>query len=395
MRLPAVSQEETLGGRRILVLRAKRTLIALAAEEIRAEAPRVLIERGTRFRRDLFNQRQPVASERLLAEGEPVLLEVAEVPRQGRPESFAGAVGEGFSLEVSADRSVVQLGEPILLTFRLRGNGDLSSAGLPPLDAEGLFDPDHFRLPAEPPPGLMDEDGKLFEASLRVVDADVREIPALAYSWFDAGTRRFETTYSRPIALSVGAAEIIGADDVTSRPSDPATAAGTSEGAPTEARSTPAQTTVRATSFERSGASLAIDRDADRVLRGGPSGSGDRVGIAALYLVGLGLLVFAAIDRRRLSVDPVERARARAFAEAGRALEQALESSGADAAAGVGRALRELVATLPDLADEEVDGLIAECDAIRFRPSGADAALPEAIVARARAFVTGRSEGEA
>ena len=90
-----------------------------------------------------------------MTEGEPVRLEVIEVPRSGRPASFAGAVGSGFSLEVSADRSVVQVGEPITLQLHLRGDGDLSSAGLPPFDAEGLFDPTRFRLPDEPPAGRI------------------------------------------------------------------------------------------------------------------------------------------------------------------------------------------------------------------------------------------------
>ena len=67
------------------------------------------------------------------ATGKPITIRVAEVPRVGRPPSFAGAVGAGYSLEVDADRSVVQLGEPIMLSFHLRGDGDLSSASLPAL----------------------------------------------------------------------------------------------------------------------------------------------------------------------------------------------------------------------------------------------------------------------
>jgi len=191
LQLPAVSSERMIRGRPALVVRAERTMIALAAEEIRVEAPKVFISQGAGFRRDVFNQRRPTSTEKFMATGRPVRIEVAEVPRTGRPASFAGAVGSGFSLEVDADRSVVQLGEPILLSFHLRGNGDLSSASLPALDAEGLFDPARFRLPEDSPAGIVDEDGKHFDVTLRVLDAGVREIPALAYSWFDAETRRF------------------------------------------------------------------------------------------------------------------------------------------------------------------------------------------------------------
>ena len=391
LRLPAKSVEERINGRAVLVVRAERTMIALSPDEIRASPPRVVINRGTRFRRDLFNQRQATASERLMAQGEPTRIEVIEVPRQGRPPSFAGAVGKGFSLEVAADRSVVQLGEPILLSFHLRGNGDLSSASLPPLSAEGLFDPNQFRLPDDPPAGLVDEDGKHFEASVRVLDAQTREIPAIAYSWFDAQTRGFETTYSRPIALSVGAAQIIGADAVASRQgsqADPVSPSRARAAAPSEAE----EETIRSTSLAFSGANLAVDEDVARVLASGKGHGLAPVAVPVLYLFAAGLLAFATLDRRRQGVDPRLLARRHAFATADKAIDVASRQD-RDASAALGRALRELVATLPEEADDDYDALIAECDALRFAPDAGAAGLPAGLVERARRFVSQRRAG--
>jgi hypothetical protein len=388
LRLPATTLEERIGGRTTTVVRARRTMIAVSPEEIRAAAPRVVISRGTRYRRDLFNQRQATSSERLMSEGDPTRIEVIEVPREGRPASFAGAVGKGFTLEVTADRSVVQLGEPIQLSFHLRGNGDLSSASLPPLGAEGLFDPEQFRLPEDPPAGLVDADGKHFEASVRVLDAEAREVPAIAYSWFDADSRAFETTYSRPIALSVGAAEIIGADAVSRRDGYAAGPVGASEKtatSPGESGSEP----VRSSSLAFSGANLAVDGDVDRVLGSGTDRGLPPFAIPAIYLLGAGLLVFATVDRRRKSVDPRHVARDRAWTEAARAIEAAIEGGGA-ASTSLGRALRELVAVLPEESDEEFDTLIAECDALRFAPGASGDGLPPDLVARARRFVSER-----
>jgi hypothetical protein len=393
LRLPAKSSEVQIGGRAVLVVRARRTMIAVSPEEIRASAPRVVISRGTRFRRDLFNQRKPTSSERLMAQGDPVRIEVIEVPRQGRPPSFAGAFGKGFSLEVDVDRSVVQLGEPIRLSFHLRGNGDLSSASLPPLDAEGLFDPNQFRLPEDPPAGLVDEHGKHFKASVRVLDADAREIPAIAYSWFDADTRAFETTYSRPIALSVGAAEIIGADAVTRRENgdtDPAQSPRSGDAPVDQGGAGP----IRSTSLVFSGANLAVDEDLDRVLGSGGRTSMAPIGVPALYLLGAGLLVFATLDRRRQAADPRRLARTRTFAEASRAIEAAA-GGGLDASASLGRALRELVAALPEEADAEFDALIAECDALRFAPQASGTRLPVELAERARRFVSERRNPDA
>lgn len=397
LRLPATSEERTIGGRPFLVVRAERTLIALSPDPIRAEAPSVFITRGTRFRRDLFNQRQAVSAEKALWKGEPTRIEVAEVPREGRPASFAGAVGEGFSLEVSADRSVVQLGEPIQLSFLLRGDGDLSSASLPPLDAEGLFDPTRFRLPDEPPAGIVDEEGKRFEVTLRVLDAGVREIPALAYSWFDAQTRRFETTASRPIALSVGAAEIIGADAVARRlDSEEEVSTGST---PTSRPSEPADAAARSSSLALTGADLAVERDPDVLLRDERTvGSLAPVSLA-LYAAGLGLLGLGLVDRRRRARDPRLIEREAALRRAAEAVEAALGQTGAESAGALGRALRELIAALPEEAGPEFDRLIEECDALRFAPVGTGteggnvgAGLPEPLRERARRFVADRQQ---
>ena len=367
IRLPAVSSERQVNGRRSLIVRAERTMIATAPEEIRAEPAKVFISQGAEFRRDVFNQRRATTTQKFMTTGKPIRIEIAEVPREGRPPSFAGAVGAGFSLQVDADRSVVQLGEPILLSFHLRGDGDLSSASLPALDAEGLFDPERFRLPEDSPAGIVDEDGKHFEVTLRVLDAGVREIPALAYSWFDAQTRRFETARSRPIALSVGAAEIIGAASVTR--SDESSSLLKSESPDADpSKGRPGEGTARSTKLSLTGANLAVDRDLTRLLRNGRLHSQNLVVIVPLYTTGVAFLALAMVMARRRAADPRLVERGRALERARRSMEEAFALSGGDAAAALGRVLRELVAELPNEADAELDGLIAECDTLRFAP---------------------------
>ena len=401
LRLPAVSSERQIRGRPALVVRAERTMIAISPDEIRAEAPQVFISRGAGFRRDVFNQRRPTSTEKFMTSGRPIRIEVAEVPRVGRPASFAGAVGAGFSLEVDADRSVVQLGEPIMLSFHLRGNGDLSSASLPALDAEGLFDPTRFRIPEDSPAGIVDEDGKHFEVTLRVLDAGVREIPALAYSWFDAETRRFETTRSRPIALSVGAAEIIGADAVTRRDRATSIPGGIPEGkvqAEAPSDGLPGDGTERSTKLSLTGANLAVDRDPTRLLRDERSQGPNLAVTLPLYTAGVAFLALATVMARRRAADPRLVERAQALARAERAMQKAFALSDGGGAAALGRALRELVAALPSEAGVELDQLIAECDTLRFAPTskpGAQQAeggpaVPVALRERARRLIADR-----
>ncbi|MBK7948224.1 MAG: BatD family protein [Deltaproteobacteria bacterium] len=418
MQLPAKSEERTIGGRPSLVLRAERTLIAQKPGRIEVDAPTVAVERGTRFRQDFFGGRRAVQTQRTVSAGRALRLEVAELPREGRPASFAGAVGSDFSLEVQADRSVVQLGEPIELDFRVRGHGDLSSAGLPPLDAPGLFDPARFRLPEEAPAGILDEDGKHFRVTVRVLDANVREIPSLEYAWFDSETRRFETVRSQPIALSVSAAQVVGADAVTSAPGaggadasgggalaedEAAAIKGASAGrgdaaggaSTAEGRGGPGGGPARSSSLAESAANLAVERDPDVLLQGVRANRGVGIATVSLYLVGLALVGLGFVDRRRRAVDPRLRARIDALQRAKQAVESAL-AHGSDGPGALGRALREWIAASPEEASAEVDALLAECDALRFAPGagggagGAAGGLPEPLASRARELIDDR-----
>jgi len=413
--LSASSRESVIRGRPMLTIRAERTMIAVSAEAIEAAPATVFISRGVGFRRDVFNQRRATSTEKLMAAGDPIRIEVGEVPKQGRPESFAGAVGVGFSLEVTADRSVVQLGEPIALSFLLRGDGDLSSASLPPLDAAGLLDSEHFRIPEDSPAGIVDDDGKHFDVVLRVLDAGVREIPALAYSWFDAETRSFQTTTSRPIALSVGAAEVIGADAVARRPEQRSASL---PGSPTDPRPgamLPTDSTVisgtlpdeisggatiRRSSLAMSAANLAVERDPARLLRDDRVVGGNRPLAIGLYGTGLAVLLFAVFDARRRAINPALLHRARVFKRVERELLTAFGLPKEAGAAALGRVLRELVAELPEEASQDLDALIAECDTLRFAAgAGASTAreqvsgqVPDSLRERAVNLVAERSK---
>jgi len=393
--LAGASREIERNGKKYLIVRAERTLIPLEAGTFDIEAASVTVDRGTRFRRDMFRSRQATSVSKLKAIGKAVALEVAELPSKGRPPSFGGAIGRGYSIDVTADRSVVQVGEPIVLSFHVRGDGDLTTASLPRLDAEGLLDPAQFRVPDEPPVGRTEDDGKHFEATVRVLDNSVREIPALDYSWFDAATRRFETTRSRPIALSVGAAEIIGAGAVQRR-SDPNGLADTdgsnrpgasssSSGSDGSPRGEGTAGPARSGSLALTGADLAVERSPDVLLRDDRASGSNVAALGGLYALGLAFVGLAAFDRRRRDVDPEVAARRSGLTRARREVEAALALPERDAAEALGRALRTMLASVPDAACAELDELLGECDARSYAlVAGSETSLPEALKEQAR-----------
>ncbi|MEZ4366639.1 MAG: BatD family protein [Kofleriaceae bacterium] len=133
-------------------------------------------------------------------------IEVRPLPQTDRPASFAGAVGEGFALEVRASRSVVSLGEPVELEITVRGETGLDVLGLPRLDGAGGLPTDLFTVPTDPPLGELSADGtrKVFRVPVQVT-GPATEIPALALSYFDPVKASYQTVHSEPIALSVKA----------------------------------------------------------------------------------------------------------------------------------------------------------------------------------------------
>jgi len=141
-------------------------------------------------------------------------IEVKPLPQDGRPSDFGGAVGS-FSVEATAKPLAVGVGDPITLTYRITdrtSQGRLDSVGPPRLDAPALAE--DFRMPTAPLAGSIQGNTKTFTQTLRPTAESVREIPPIAFSWFDPEKGRYETAASKPIALSVSAVERLTTDAI-------------------------------------------------------------------------------------------------------------------------------------------------------------------------------------
>jgi len=144
-------------------------------------------------------------------------LEVKALPESDRPPTFAGAVGDQFSIEVRTSRSVVSLGEPVELDVKIKSNQLLDTLSLGKLDGDGRLPKDRFTVPAEAPTGELSDEGKTktFKITAQVT-GPTTEIPALAFSYFDPTKSTYQTIHSEPIALSVKGGSFVGAGDVVS-----------------------------------------------------------------------------------------------------------------------------------------------------------------------------------
>lgn len=383
LNLKATATRRHEEGRNYLVLAAERTLVPLRTGVLDLAAATVHVDEITQFQRDLFGRRTAARTRKIFSQDVPRKLVVKASPSHGRPESFAGAVGRGFSLEVAADRSVVQLGDPITLTLTVRGDGNLASSGLPRLDADAGLSPEQFRLPEGDVSGQLRGDAKVFRVPVRVLDDSVREIPALAYSWFDPEQGIYQTTRSRPIALSVRPAQVISADDVM------ATAPEASPFTPDDSEA-PRAAPDKLGALTHAGADLSVERDPEILLHRSGRGPGMR---AAAYAGSVALVLVAWWARRRAEADPRERRRRQVFQAQRRRIEAAGTRPRREALGEIAAALREIAAVAPELRTDEFDAFVRDCDSVIYAPgSEAGASLEPEIADRAETLLRAMKE---
>lgn len=390
----ALMREGERNGIRQRVFRLERTIAPRATGKFELAPCVVSFEKGTNWRRGAFNRYS--AGRRVWLQKSDIrrTLEVVDFPADP-PESFASGVGDDFQISVTADRSVVKEGEPIRLRISIRGDGNLDTAGLGPLSADGGLGPDDFHLPRGGQAGLIQEDGsKMFEVVVRPRHPRVTSIPGVAYSWYDPSVGRYETTRSDPIALSVGQGTVVGAADLEggspSTEDNPSADFDHNETSPPNTPGEQTQVERRERASRLANQDLSIQTDARRLLNDGTgSGSRNRSILIALYSTPFLFLLLALAWRRYSSVDPAYRAFEKQRSEA---IQSIKRLQGRPAREGLEEIANEIRRIWRDSQGEprsEIEAFLAECDTLAFAPGSASdsSTLSTEVVERGIALV--------
>lgn len=134
---------------------------------------------------------------------EPVTLNVRPIPTAGKPADFSGTIGR-YSIEAKADKTDAEVNEPVTVTIKITGQGNIKSVGEPAIP--DLPDFRVYRASSnESMTKLQDKLGgtKGYEEVFIPKRAGLLEIPALSLSVFNPENSRYETITSRPISLNV------------------------------------------------------------------------------------------------------------------------------------------------------------------------------------------------
>ena len=127
---------------------------------------------------------------------EPLDLPIHEVPLEGRPSGFSGAVGQ-FAFTVKAEPLDVAPGDLVTVTLTLSGEGlpdALTPPAVPPGPGLKVYD-------VKAAPSCSDPGHRVYEQTIVAAEPFAKAVPAVSFSYFDARERRYRTVTAGPFPL--------------------------------------------------------------------------------------------------------------------------------------------------------------------------------------------------
>ena len=140
--------------------------------------------------------------ERFVVRAESASFVVKPLPLSGRPDDFNGAVGQ-FTSSVRLDSAVARVGDPLILSLRVQGTGNVKLLPRPVLElnwATVVAGSERIQVDSS---GALVRGTKEFDWILTPARDGRVEVPALRYSYFDPYAARYAVAESAPLELTV------------------------------------------------------------------------------------------------------------------------------------------------------------------------------------------------
>ena len=187
---------KAVDGRRYLVIEVSTALFPTTSGKLTIDPARLRLMELTERNFSFFDR----GVEKLLR-SRPVEVDVQPLPSAGKPKEFDGAVGEGLDLSATLDRNEVEEGEPVNLTVRVEGTGNVRTFSKP-------------RLPELPQFKTYDSDTKTevrnlervsgsrtYEIVLVPREAGEYDIPPVKLAYFDTRDDVYKIRESQPMKV--------------------------------------------------------------------------------------------------------------------------------------------------------------------------------------------------
>jgi tetratricopeptide (TPR) repeat protein len=131
-------------------------------------------------------------------------INVVPVPTNGAPPNFSGAIGDFNLAQYEAGPVSVGVGDPITLKIRIAGTGAFDTVTLPASEqAWREFKTYPSTSKVESSDALQMQGSKYFEQVVTPLNAEIKELPAFNFSYFDPANGRFHTLNHPPVPLTI------------------------------------------------------------------------------------------------------------------------------------------------------------------------------------------------
>ncbi|MFC1887864.1 BatD family protein, partial [Candidatus Cloacimonadota bacterium] len=131
----------------------------------------------------------------------PLTVNVKELPTEGKPADYAGAVGS-FTLKSNISTAELKVGEPLTYTLEITGTGNLNQ-----FDPPELPEIQNFRFIDPEITTEISKDQisgkKIIKYLVIAQEKGDFSIPALSFSYFDTQAKRYVTRKTKPYSVSV------------------------------------------------------------------------------------------------------------------------------------------------------------------------------------------------
>lgn len=145
-----------------------------------------------------------VARRPMTVKTETINMRVLPLPSTNMPPGFSGAVGN-FAINVDASPLTLSAGDPITLKLTVSGRGNFDRIQMPVFNWTGFkFYDAQASLASNDPLGM--EGSKTFEQVIIPESPDIKELPAIQFSYFDPVQQTYRTLSrtSLPLKISPG-----------------------------------------------------------------------------------------------------------------------------------------------------------------------------------------------
>jgi hypothetical protein len=146
-----------------------------------------------------------VTEKQITLASEPDAIKVLELPTEGRPSDFNGAVGE-FDVTAELTTTNATVGDPLTLRLKVTGTGNfdrVNSAMLGEVGGWKTYKP-AAKFEAADSASLTGE--KVFEQAIIPSQAGSLALPAMSFSYYNPDAGRYETKRTSPLTITVAPA---------------------------------------------------------------------------------------------------------------------------------------------------------------------------------------------